>query len=401
MPTVRVELSPTGDDESRRRNQRRGVKALVVLAGLVTLAFAAPEPQTAPEPAMRLTPEVTDFGRQDVGTRSARVVSLSNAVTRPFVISGIVAEGAMTQSDFSVDASRCGHIDPGAHCLAVVSFTPHTRGAQSARFRIVDAANATSQTIIARGTGTEPPTAPEKHAVVKAATPDPTPTPIPSRSRAPTSAPTPILTPTPVPVPEPAPQPSPSPKMTTTPKECTPEETTKEAQWGGLPKTSTDEEPLPTTTQAPPPTTAAVPRKRNRTLDRFKRIGRVVAFPVFIGRLILRHNRNHGGGQQQQNTDHRIEVSPGTLNVTEGRTDVVTVKNIGRDDVTINSVTIAGEAASLFGQQGDCQTLAAGQECHIWVSMEQRSGVRATLVVDSKAGRATVDLVGQNFNDLK
>src|SRR6266850_6829422 len=113
MPTVRVELQPIGeDDESRRRDQRRSIKALIVLAGLVTLAFAAPSPEAKPEPAMRLTPQVTDFGSQDVGTPSGKMVTLSNAATEPFVISGIVAEGAMTQSDFSVDASRCGRIDP-------------------------------------------------------------------------------------------------------------------------------------------------------------------------------------------------------------------------------------------------------------------------------------------------
>src|SRR5437016_1003412 len=158
MPIVRVELTAIGnDDESRRRRQRRSVKALIVLAGLVTLAFAAPSPETNPGPAMRLTPAVTDFGSQDVGTPSAKVITLSNAATKPFVISGIMAEGAMTQSDFSVDASRCGRIDPGTDCLALVSFTPHASGDQSAKFRIVDASNATSQTIIAHGTGTEPP----------------------------------------------------------------------------------------------------------------------------------------------------------------------------------------------------------------------------------------------------
>src|SRR5262249_52995364 len=158
MAFARIELTPVTEDESRRRrDQRRGIKALLILTTLIALVSASPDPEAMPRPeaAIHLTPDVTEFGAQEVGTSSSKRVTLTSA--KPFVIAGIVAEGAATQSDFRVDASKCATIEPGTDCLAVVSFTPHAAGAQSAKFRIVDAANATSETFLARGTGTEPP----------------------------------------------------------------------------------------------------------------------------------------------------------------------------------------------------------------------------------------------------
>ena len=151
--------------------------------------------------------------------------------------------------------------------------------------------------------------------------------------------------------------------------------------------------PAPVPDKAPPP-------KRNHALDTLKKIGRV-AIPIVIGAVIVHNNQGHGDNHSnQQSADRRIDVSPRTLNVT-GRASYVTVKNIGKDAVTINSVTVAGEAASLFRQQGNCGTLAPGQSCQIYVTLLERSDVRATLVVDSNGGRATVDLVGPNVSVLK
>src|SRR5262249_29122697 len=124
---------------------------LVILAGLIVLAFAAPEPR---KPLLGLAPQVTDFGTQDIGSASEKVVTLHNTEQTPFLVAGIMAEG-LTQGDFSVDAARCVRIEPGADCRAVVSFNPRATGSQSATFRIVDAANATSQTFVARGVGTQ------------------------------------------------------------------------------------------------------------------------------------------------------------------------------------------------------------------------------------------------------
>src|SRR6185503_10890396 len=107
------------------------------LAGLGLLAFASRE---APEPALRMAGGVTDFGSHVVGSSASKDIALRNATDEPFQVAGIVAEGTVIQ-DFRVDVTRCGNIAPGAECIATVSFAPQAAGSQTAKFRIVDAAN--------------------------------------------------------------------------------------------------------------------------------------------------------------------------------------------------------------------------------------------------------------------
>ena len=122
-----------------------------------------------------------------------------------------------------------------------------------------------------------------------------------------------------------------------------------------------------------------------------------MAVPLIIGGLIAHNNQGHS---DHQSTDRRIDVSPRTLTVNGDGSDV-TITNVGRDDVTIKSITISGQSANLFGYQGQCGKLAAGQACRISLTAHDHSGVRATLVIDSNGGRATVSLVAPNYSDLK
>ena len=168
-------------------------------------------------------------------------------------------------------------------------------------------------------------------------------------------------------------------------------ETTETAEPTPITETTATEAPATTTTaaQAPPP--------RSRFKDALKKIGRI-AIPVVIGAVIVNNTRDHGGKQdQKQDADRRIDVSPRSLNVTER--SVVTVTNIGRDEVTINSIQIEDESG-LFWQSNDCRhTLAPRQQCRVSVSMKQLASARATLVVDSTAGHVTVGLAGsQQYN---
>jgi hypothetical protein len=372
MASAHVELIVEDDDDSRRR--RRNIKALVVVAGLIALSFAAPESNDGP--ALRLTPGVADFGSHDVGSASTAEVTLRNATKEPFVVAGIMAEGSATQDDFRIDATRCGRIDAGANCTATVSFTPHAAGPQSAKFRIVDGSNAASETIVAQGVGTEkvqssPPPVPQPVAMPK-----------PEPSGRPAFSPAAGLKPS-LPTTKPTPKPQPPQITETTATEAPPEITQTTVT------TETTETAETTATEAPPTTTTTAP-ERNHAKDTWKKIGRVAA-GIAIGALIAHNNSHH---DQAASTDRRIDVSPRTLS-TGGRANIVTVTNVGKDEVTINSVTFGGQGASLFGQQNDCRTLAAGQKCHIWVSMKEQSNVGATLMIESNAGRATVDLIGQ------
>src|SRR5262245_14033063 len=149
MSIARIDLTAVGEDESRRRReQRRGLKALAVLGGLLLLAFAGRER----EPALRLSSAATDFGAQPVGSRSIKTVAVRNATGELFVVAGIVAEGT-TMPDFSVDMTRCGRIPPGVSCVATVAFAPRDAGPQSAKFRVIDASNEASEAIVVRGAG--------------------------------------------------------------------------------------------------------------------------------------------------------------------------------------------------------------------------------------------------------
>jgi len=435
MTTAHIDLTAIGDDESRRRRDQRGAKALIVLAGLILLAFAGHEP----EPVLRLNGNATDFGSQIVGTRWSKQVGLRNAARTPFVVAGIVAEGASIQ-DFSIDVTGCGRILPGALCKATVSFSPHVTGLQSARFRIVDASNDRSETIVIQGAGMLPSTrvsvqpqeriAPTPQLTQQVTTvivtpppalkPEPVPV-TPPLNRPPSSASrppvkeivvqmppeneTPSATPTP-PVPQPMVTPTPRvtiPVLTRTPPVPTPVVTHTQPVPPPVVVTETTEPPAKVVeTKTPDAPTETTTREPSRTKERFKRFA-AVAIPLIATAVIA--NQNHG--HSDHNADRRIEVSPRSLMLqsnrgvsttylaTQASTNIVTVTNVGRDSVTIGSIEFAGGPAGGFMKQTDCErrTLAPKAQCRILVALgESGRGAHSTLVVNSDGGRATVDL---------
>jgi hypothetical protein len=400
MPTAHIDLTAIGDDESRRRRDQRGAKTLIVLAGLLLLAFAGHDP----EPVLRLNGGATDFGSRIVGTRSSTQVGLRNAARTPFVVEGIVAEGASIQ-DFSIDVTRCGRILPGALCTATVSFSPHVTGPQSAKFRIVDASNDRSETIVIQGAGmfpskpvsvhTQEPIAPAAQPVMTTgivpSPPAPNPGPVPMTP--PPSPPTPPAsrpTPTQIVVPMPPENEAPATPTQSVPSVVVTETTATEPP-AKVVETKTPDAPAETTTREP-----------SRTAERLKRFA-AVAIPLLATAVIANQNRGHG----DHNADRRIEVSPRSLmlrsnpnGVTtnsemQGSQNIVTVTNVGRDSVTIGSIEFAGGSAGVFGKRTDCEkrTLAPRAQCRISVALVQWvREARSTLVVNSDGGRITVDL---------
>jgi len=356
MPVARIDLTAAGEDEPRRkREQRRRVSTLAVMAGIALLAFAGREP----EPALRLDSAATDFGAQPVGSRATKTVSLRNTTGEPFVVTGIVAEGAVTRQDFEVDLSPCATIAPGAECAASVSFAPRDAGERTAKFRVIDGSNETSQTIVVRGAGVVPVVAP-------VVTPPPPP-------------PDPVVAPEPVPVTPPAVRPKPpAPKPPVKEKEVeVPAPTIEEPE--------VVDAPLPET-PAPAPAETPAPPKESRGKSFWKKVG-AVAIPVIVGAVIA-NNTNHGHHAQQG--DRRLDVSPRAL--TEG--GVVTVTNAGSAAVTIRAVGFADDSR-MFMQSSDCQgrSLAPREACRITVrSTQGASGAQTTLVVDSDIGRASVSV---------
>jgi hypothetical protein len=422
MSIAHIDLAVVGEDESRRRRERRrGVKALEVVAGLMLLAFAGREP----EPALRVSGGATDFGTQPVGSRATQPVALRNATDAPFVVAGIVAEGTSIR-DFSVDMTRCGSIAPGAHCVASVSFAPRDAGPQSAKFRVVDASNDASETIVVRGAGASPPPPPPPPPIAQTETPAPTPDPVPVPEPTPPPAPAPVPVPVTPPVvhPKPPPQPQPQPpKVFEVPMPAfeepapvpTPAPTPKPVPAPApvpapvpapapapapapvpapqiIDPTPAPVEPAPQ--QAPAPVPEPKPAKDSRGKSFFKKLA-AVAVPIAIG-VVIANNQDHG--KHDQKADRRIDVSPRSLdmaNYSRSSTGIVTVTSTGTSAVTIRSVSLSGNVHELFVQKNDCdgRSLAPKESCHISVIMRQRaSGETATLVVDSDGGKATVSV---------
>jgi hypothetical protein len=398
MTTAHIDLTAIGDDESRRRRHQRGAKTLIVLAGLLLLAFAGHDP----EPVLRLNGGATDFGSRIVGTRSSTQVGLRNAARTPFVVESIVAEGASIQ-DFSIDVTRCGRILPGALCTATVSFSPHVAGRQSAKFRIVDASNDRSETIVIQGAGmfqSKPVSVPTQTPIASAAPPV-----LPAGIVPPPPAPSPVpVTPPPIHPTPPASRPPatqivvPMPPENETPATPTPSvppvvvtETRATEPPAKVVETKTPDAPAETTTREP-----------SRTSERFKRFA-AVAIPLIATAVLANQNRGHG----DHNADRRIDVSPRSLmlrsnpnGVTtnsemQSSQNIVTVTNVGRDSITIGSIEFAGGSAGVFGKRTDCEkrTLAPKAQCRISVALVQWvREARSTLVVNSDGGRITVDL---------
>lgn|SRR5437764_2532394 len=420
MNTGRIEFTSIDeDDERRRRDRRRGIRALVILAGLGLLAFAGREP----EPVLRVAAGATDFGPQLVDTHASRSVSIRNTTREPFVVAGIVAEGTAIH-DFGIDAQRCGRIDPDAECVATISFAPHDVGPQSATFRIVDGSNATSETIVIRGTGMPPAPPPQKDgAVIVPPPPPPQPPPPPPP---PTPAPVPLPAPAPAPVPAPVPKPVHVPSPASVPPAApVSKPSAPEPKSGDITVPMPPEEPAPSTTAPevaptakpaepeeppkvekpavdPPPVEPAPsvtkPKDDSHKNDTVKKFLRVLAGVAAAG-VIAKQAHDHGGDRHQ--ADRRIEVTPRALTFQPaGKRSVytaqtVTVTNVGKDDVTITSIQLASNA---FRQQGECagQKLAPRQQCRIGVSLiEPVNGAHATLVVNSDAGSTTVDVTMQ------
>lgn len=161
--------------------------------------------------------------------------------------------------------------------------------------------------------------------------------------------------------------------------------------------------------EAPPTTTTQEPSRRKETA---KKIGAVFG-TLLLGAVIAHQTRGHN----DHNADRRIDVSPRSLtvqgnsklntdtgfrNAFQGRASIVTVTNVGKDDVTIGSIEFAGRGANQFRQQNNCGKLAPNQKCQISVLLaDQAINVRATLIVNSNGGRGTVDLVTPQYTDHK
>jgi Abnormal spindle-like microcephaly-assoc'd, ASPM-SPD-2-Hydin len=388
MASARIDLIAVGDDdESRRRERRGGAKALAVLAGLVLLAFA----ERQPEPALRLDGGATDFGARQVGQRATEPIRLRNATDEPFIVAGIVAEGTASQQNFSVDMTRCGTIAPGTDCVASVSFAPYEVGPQSAKFRVIDASNEASQTIVVRGTGVIPP--PSLPAVPPQPEPQPEPEPQPQPVSQPEPEPTPIEPTPPVVIntPPPAPVLVPVPKVEPAPK---PEEP--------APEPESEPEPDPVIevpvqdTQQPIPEPVPQPKPEEKKESGFKRFlkkAAPVAIPLIVGAVIA-NNQDKGNNESQKK--RRIEVSPRSVETSSAgryQASVVTVTNVGTERVTIRSITLRG--SEVFAQRNECEghPLAPGQSCRITVGpVHPGMSGAATLVIDSDAGRETVSV---------
>jgi hypothetical protein len=417
MATAHIDLTAIGDDESRRRRNQRGAKTLIVLAGLVLLAFAGHDP----EPVLRLNGGATDFGSRIVGTRSSTQVGLRNAARTPFVVAGIVAEGASIQ-DFSIDMTRCGRILPGALCTATVSFSPHVTGPQSAKFRIVDVSNDRSEPIVIQGAGMFPSTpvsVPSQEPIAPAAQPvmttvivppPPAPNPQPVPVTPPTSRPTPASRPPVKEIVVPMPAENETPSVTPISPVHSPvvvTETTATEPPAKVVETKTPDAPAETTTREP-----------SRTKERFKRFA-AVAIPLIATAVIANQNHGHSDHNADHNSDHnadrRIEVSPRSLMLgsnpngynirgTQASPSIVTVTNVGRDSVTISSIEFSGGSAGVFRKQTDCErrTLAPRAQCRISVALvESVREARSTLVVNSDGGRVTVDLATAPYSTGK
>jgi len=397
MTTARIELTTVGEDESRRRREQRGgLKALIVLGGLIALAFAGRET----EPVLRLNSDATDFGSQVVGTRSSKPVGLRNATEAPFVVAGIVAEGAVIQ-DFSVDLTRCGSIAPGAECVATVSFAPHDPGPQSAKFRVVDASNASSETIVVRGAGTVlqtpepvvvPPVVPSEPVVVPPVVVPPV---------APVVAPPPVIAP-PVPKPVTPPvQPAPPPVQPAPPA---PQPTVPDIVIPQPEEEPKPTEPAPEVTQPAPPETPkpTPPKEPSKTKSFFKKLG-AFAVPVIIGAVIA-NNQPHGNHVQtgeQKSEQKAIDVSPRDLTFRNPNGSavagamMVTVTSTGKDTVTIRSVRFSGNSGAFDQNYDGCtgRSLKPTGTCQVAVTWDQQhTGANAKLVVDSDGGQATVSV---------
>ena len=104
----------------------------------------------------------------------------------------------------------------------------------------------------------------------------------------------------------------------------------------------------------------------------------------------------------------KISVSPHSVNFgsaavgTTSATKVVTVRNTGISDLTINGITFAGTNASEFTHTSDCTTVAKGGSCTITVALSPTSAdiKTATMSIsssDPKKSNVNVKLRGKGI----
>jgi hypothetical protein len=107
------------------------------------------------EPTILLFPSTLDFSSQVIGAAPvSKKISLTNVGDHVLTIGGASIDQT-TGSDFVVSGNTCSAtLDPGGNCSIVVTFSPHTTGAQTAVLKAIEggAANSTS-TVALSGTG--------------------------------------------------------------------------------------------------------------------------------------------------------------------------------------------------------------------------------------------------------
>jgi len=105
---------------------------------------------SAPAPAVTLSPNSLNFGKQPVGTTSApKTVTLTNSGTAYLSVSQITASGDFKQTNNCVGIA----IAPGESCTINVTFTPTAKGARKGEVAITDNAAGSPHKISLTGTG--------------------------------------------------------------------------------------------------------------------------------------------------------------------------------------------------------------------------------------------------------
>jgi hypothetical protein len=93
------------------------------------------------------------FGNQLVGTPSAaQTVTLSNTGGSSFSVIGLSLGGPQAR-DFQTAGYCSGSLAPGAHCRALVTFTPTAVGVRTATLLVNDSAAGLLQSVTLNGTG--------------------------------------------------------------------------------------------------------------------------------------------------------------------------------------------------------------------------------------------------------
>jgi P pilus assembly chaperone PapD len=99
-----------------------------------------------------LTPAALNFGPQTVGTTSAgKNITVTNHEKVVVTFTDVTITGA-DSSEFA-QINTCTSLSPGGTCQVTVTFTPASKGAQTATLTITDSATNSPQTAKLSGTG--------------------------------------------------------------------------------------------------------------------------------------------------------------------------------------------------------------------------------------------------------